>query len=210
VRELSEILGSRRSVRAFKPEAPADDLLEEIIADAITAPSASNKQPWRFFIVKDPDVIASMAAAVRQAVEKIARHIPAESEESFRKYGDYFTRFEAAPVVIVPIHRGHRILSHMVDDALDETTRAHISTMERDSGLIGTSLALMNLLLAAHDRGLGASGMTGPLVAVERLSEILRVPPSWGIVALVPIGYPDEAPRATARKAVDKVVRWIR
>lgn len=205
-----DLSSARRSVRCFKPEPPDDALLSQVIAAAVTAPSASNKQPWRFFIVQDRAVMREMAAAVREAIEAIAAHIPKESEASFRAYGDYFTRFEAAPVVIVPIHRGHVVLSHLIDGEVDDRLRANIHAMERDSGLIGTSLALMNLLLAAHDLGLGASGMTGPLVAADRLKEILQVPPSWGIVALVPIGHPDETPRATQRKSVDKVVRWIR
>ena len=78
--------------------------------------------------------------------------------------------------------------------------------MERDSGLIGTSLALQNLLLAAHAAGLGASGMTGPLVAADGIREQLAVPPSWHPVALVPIGYPAEAPPATERKPVEQAI----
>ena len=206
---LIDTLRSRRSVRRFKPEAPDDETLRQVLAAAITAPSASNKQPWRFFIVKDRAVIAAMAEAVRRAIDEIATHIPPESEDAFRTYGNYFTRFEAAPVVVVPIHRGHALLSQLVTDTLDPDRHQAIRTMERDSGLIGTSLALMNLLLAAHELGLGASGMTGPLVAVKELEDILRVPPSWGIVALVPIGFPDEAPASTQRKPLDKVLRWI-
>ncbi|PYR56391.1 MAG: hypothetical protein DMF85_16720 [Acidobacteria bacterium] len=75
--------------------------------------------------------------------------------------------------------------------------------------LIGTSLALQNLLLAAHAAGLGASGMTGPLVAADAIREILRVPASWHVVALVPIGFADEESAATARKPADVVTQWI-
>jgi nitroreductase len=82
--------------------------------------------------------------------------------------------------------------------------------MERDSGLIGTSMAMQNLLLAAHAAGLGASGMTGPLVAADRIREILHIPQAWHIAALVPVGYPDEEPVATARKSIDHVTRWVR
>jgi len=200
---------SRRSVRRFLPEAPPRALIEELLEAAITAPSASNKQPWRFFVVGDRALIDRMAAAVREAVDRIARHIPADSEASFRAYGDYFTRFELAPVVIVPIFRGPPILSNLVDAELSADDRAQIGRMERDSGLIGVSLAVQNLLLMAHARGLGASGMTGPLVAEGRLKALLEVPESWGIVALIPVGFPAEEPAPPARKAVDKVVRWI-
>lgn len=208
--ELERILAERRSVRRFRPVAPPDAAIERLLEGAVQAPSASNKQPWRFLVVQDRARIDAMAAAVRREVDHIARHVPAQSEAAFRTYGDYFTRFEAAPVVIVPIHRGHRVLSHLVSEALEPAARERIASMERDSGLVGTSLALMNLLLVAHATGLGASAMTGPLVAADRLREILEVPDAWGVVALVPVGYPDEQPSAPGRKEVGKVVRWLR
>jgi nitroreductase len=204
--ELQALMASRRSVRRFRAEAPPRETIESLLRAAVTAPSASNKQPWRFVVIERRATIDAMAAAVREEVERIARHVPPESEAAFRAYGDYFTRFEAAPVVVVPLHRGPPVLSNLVDAAYDA---AAIATMERDNGLIGSSLALANLLLMAHARGLGASGMTGPLVAAGRLREILEVPATWGILALVPIGYPAEEPVVTDRKPVEKMVRWV-
>jgi nitroreductase len=207
---IEELLRARRSVRRFRPEPAPSETILRLIDAAILAPSASNKQPWRFFVVEKRATIDAMADAVREAVDTIAAHVPPESVDAFRAYGDYFVRFQAAPTVIVPIHRGHTVLSHLVGPQLDVDARARIEAMERDSGLVGTSLALMALLLTAHELGLGASAMTGPLVAEHRLREILSIPASWGIVALVPVGWPDEEPRPTERKPVDKVVRWVR
>ncbi len=200
---------SRRSVRRFKQDAPPRDVIERILEAAVTAPSASNKQPWRFFVVTGRDTIASMARAVRDAVARIARHVPPGTEPAFRAYGEYFTRFESAPVVIVPIFRGVAVLSHLVDVELPAMDREQIASMERDSGLVGASLALENLLLMAHDMGLGASAMTGPLVAADRIKTLLDIPQGWGIVALVPLGYAAESPEVTPRKPISKVTRWI-
>lgn len=206
---IYEAMRERRSVRRFKPDAVPRDVVTSLIEAAITAPSASNKQPWRFFVVEDRARIERMAAAVREATAAISAHIPESSQASFHAYGDYFTRFEHAPAVIVPIHRAMSVLSNLVDDALDGATRATVRHMEEQSGLVGTSLAVMNLLLMAHALGLGASGMTGPLVAEPALRAILEIPDGWSIVALVPVGWPDEDPAATDRKPVDKVVRWL-
>ena len=51
--ELLSLLESRRSVRKYRDEVPSKELLQQLIAAAVTAPSASNKQPWRFLIVTD-------------------------------------------------------------------------------------------------------------------------------------------------------------
>ena len=231
--ELHALLSERRSVRRFKSEMPPRELIESLIASAITAPSASNKQPWRFLIVQRRELIDAMAAAVRAEVERIASAIDPAFEESFRAYGDYFTRFENAPLTIVPLFRPLTVLSHMLGNRSSEflgvprVPRGGVSSsealrgaeapeeltairaMERDSGLIGTSLAIENLLLAAHAAGLGASGMTGPLIAMRDLRELLRVPPSWEIAALIPIGYPDETPPPTSRKSPERITQWI-
>ena len=203
--EFHAFLSERRSVRRFRSEPPPREVIESLIASAVTAPSASNKQPWRFLVVQRRSLIEAMAAAVRAEVERVARAIDPAFEESFRAYGDYFTRFENAPITIVPLFRPLTVLSNMIADEDASAIRA----MERDSGLIGTSLAMQNLLLAAHAAGLGASGMTGPLIAMGALRELLRVPPSWEIAALVPVGYPDETPPPTARKSPEKVTQWL-
>jgi nitroreductase len=207
--DLLDLLRTRRSVRAFGPDPLPREDIARLLEAAVLAPSASNKQPWRFLVIESRERIARMAVAVREATARIASHIPEASQPAFRAYGDYFTRFEAAPQVIVPIYRGLSVLSNLTDDRLDGSDRGAIEAMEDQSGLIGTSLALENLLLMAHALGLGASGMTGPLVAEPALRAILEIPDGWGIVALVPVGRPAEEPRPTDRKPVDKVVRWL-
>jgi len=206
---IYELMQSRRSVRRFKPEIPDRRVIERLLEAAITAPSASNKQPWRFLIVTNAAVIARMAVAVREAVDDIARHIAPAYQPAFRAYGDYFTRFEAAPAVIVPLFSRLTVLSNLVDAELDAGARERIAVMERQSGLIGVAMAMQNAMLMATEIGLGTSGMTGPLVAAHCLREILDVPSSWDIAALLPVGVPAESPLPTARKPLGQVIRWI-
>lgn len=207
--ELLELMRSRRSVRRFQEQAPSREQVTALLEAAITAPSASNGQPWRFLVVSRRETIASMAAAVRDAVDRIACHLEPASQASFRAYGDYFTRFEAAPLVLVALHRPLRVLSGLAGETLPAADRGQIEAMERGSGLVGTAMALQNLLLDAHAQGLAASAMTGPLVAASALRVLLEVPASWEIAALVPVGFAAETPRPTERKALEKVVRWI-
>jgi nitroreductase len=51
---LKEIL-ERYSVRKYKKDDVSDDLIKEVIEAARLAPSANNKQPWKFIVVKDPE-----------------------------------------------------------------------------------------------------------------------------------------------------------
>lgn len=206
---IYELMKSRRSVRRFRSDAPSREQIERLIEAAITAPSASNKQPWRFVVIADRTKIAELTGFVREAVGRIAEHVEPASQEAFRNYGDYFTRFDQAPVVIAALYRSLTVLSNLVDEGIDAADRERIRLMEERSGLVGVSMALQNLLLMAHETGLGASGMTGPLVASDRLKLSLEIPPSWEIAALVPVGYPAEQPAPTDRKPAQRVTTWI-
>ena len=117
--ELHELLSARRSVRRFRSEPPPREVIESLIASAVTAPSASNKQPWRFLVVQRRAAHRGHGRAVRAAVDRIARAIDPAFEESFRAYGDYFTRFENAPLVIVPLFRPLTVLSNLIADGDD-------------------------------------------------------------------------------------------
>ncbi|HZS68313.1 MAG TPA: nitroreductase family protein [Burkholderiales bacterium] len=206
---LEDAIRLRRSIRRYAADKPARELIERLLEMAVCAPSASNKQPWRFFVVDERAAIERMAQAVEAAVERIASHIEPRFGDAFRAYGDYFVRFREAPVVIVAVFRELVVLSNLVDAATSAADRQTIRVMEFNSGLISTSLALQNLMLYAHSIGLGSSCMTGPLVAAGAIRRLLAIPESWHIAACVPVGYPAEAPQPVGRKSVDSVVRWV-
>ena len=131
---IEELIRSRRSVRRFKTEAPSRADIERLIAMAVQAPSASNKQPWRFVVVTDRVLIARMADAVQAAVDRIVPHVRAEFIDAFRAYGSYFVRFREAPVVIVPIFRELVVLSNLVDEAIDPADAQRIGAAGIPSG----------------------------------------------------------------------------
>ena len=206
---IKDLMQSRRSVRRFRREKPTRPQIEELIEMAVTAPSASNKQPWRFFVTDDRFTIDRMAQAVCTAVERLGEHVEEIATDAFREYADHFVRFSEAPVVIVAAFREMTLLSHLVDSGIGENDLRRINVMERHSSLISTSMAVQNLLLYAHDTGLGASCMTGPMVAADEIKAILHIPDSWHIAAVIPVGFPDEKPEPTSRKPVRSVLRWV-
>ncbi len=207
---LFHLLRERRSVRKFEDRAVPREVLEKVLDAAVLAPSASNKQPWRFFVLEDRDALRALAAEVRAEKERIGTHIAEDFAPSFLAYGDYFTRFEDAPLVIAPAARPLAVLSNLVADTLDDETKRTISRMEVESGLIGTSLAVGNILLAAHALGLGASAMTGPMIARAAVSRAFGIPDGWSVVALVALGYPAEVPNKTERKDAKSVTRYVK
>ena len=60
-----QTIRERRSVRRYRPEPiPAEDLAQIIEAGRL-APSAANRQPWRFVLVTEPEQKAALAQACR-------------------------------------------------------------------------------------------------------------------------------------------------
>jgi hypothetical protein len=55
--ETLEAIHTRRSIRKFRPQSVAKDLINEILAAAMTAPSAGNQQPWQFVVITDRKIL---------------------------------------------------------------------------------------------------------------------------------------------------------
>ncbi|MGD8790944.1 MAG: nitroreductase family protein [Anaerolineae bacterium] len=86
-----QVLQARRSVRHFDPDVPVPpETVERLLAAAIAAPSAGNRQPWHFYVVRDPAVRRGLAAAaygqdfVAQAPVVIV--VCADPEQSAERY----------------------------------------------------------------------------------------------------------------------------
>ena len=58
--EFYEVIKTRRSIRSYKSEPVSEAVLDRILDAARIAPSGSNRQPWRFIVVRDPTVKAEV------------------------------------------------------------------------------------------------------------------------------------------------------
>ena len=56
---------SRASVRAYTADPVTDEQAERLLRAAMAAPSACNQQPWEFYVVRDPEVLAKLGKATR-------------------------------------------------------------------------------------------------------------------------------------------------
>jgi nitroreductase len=61
--EFQEALKTRRSVRTFKPDEPDPETIERVLEAVRLSPSGSNRQPWKFILVTDPETKAEVVSA---------------------------------------------------------------------------------------------------------------------------------------------------
>ena len=75
--ELLQAINGRRSVREYAAEPVDDALVRELIDAAVQAPSAINKQPWCFIVVKRPKLLAEISDKAKAHMLKISLNAPA-------------------------------------------------------------------------------------------------------------------------------------
>jgi nitroreductase len=73
--------------------------------------------------------------------------------------------------------------------------------------MLDMGISMEHLILAAHDIGLGTCWLGGQFDE-EEVRKALNVPESHRVVALTPLGYPDEEPPAKERKLSNELVSW--
>jgi nitroreductase len=206
-----EFLQSRRSVRHFSDEPVPRLVLERLLSAAMSAPSSSNRQPWRFAVVTSPEVRRQLAAAVRERAEAMRQVIErGHHAEDFARYSDFFHEpLERAAVIIVPQYRVHPDLLRNLVLSGGGDPGQFPSAGDMQAELCSTSASIMLLLVQAHAEGLGACWMAGPMVGRDPIYELLHITPPWQMVGAIALGYPRESPPSPGRKPAERVVDWF-
>ena len=156
---VMDVIRRRRSIRKYRPsEIPREHLLEILEAGRL-APSAGNRQPWRFIVVRDPDQRRRLAEAAR---------------------GQMFIADAAAVLVAIA------------------DPEASPRWCEKD-----VMIAMENMVLAATELGYGSCYIGA--FEEEGVKSLLKIPDGLRVVALLPIGVPDEAPPQRPRKGLNEV-----
>ncbi len=205
---LIEIIKERRSIRRFQPGVPDEDLLLKMIEAARYAPSATNFQPWKFFVITNPEVKEKMAGVVSDKLNsldnaRLARTVgEAENVKAFGR--EYFLFFRKAPAVIATFFKPYPVAASLGYASNSDSEEKMLML-----GIESTSAAVQNMLLAAHSLGLGACWLDGPLIARKELEALLNVAEPWRLMCLVAVGYPETIPPPVRRKKPAAVSRFI-
>lgn len=185
------LLRGRRSVRWYRPDIPPNRVLARIFESVAQAPSAHNRQPWRYRVISDPDRKAALATAMgrRLAVDRCK---DGDDEDTIHRDVDRsFQRITGAPVVIL-------VALTLADmDAYPDAAR---SRAEYLMAVQSTAMATQNLLLAAHAEGLGTCWMCAPLFCSSDVRAVLALPDDLEPQGLIALGYPLRPGRVKARK----------
>lgn len=171
--DFFEVVHRQRACRAFRPDPVDDDTLGKVLDAATFAPSAENRQPWVFLVVREAALRGAIGECNRKVWEAGARaHSEGRLSPGLLREVDEGARGGVAEAPVIVVVCGDLELGN--------------------ARVIEASVfpAVQNLLLAATAVGLGSALTTLPLALGDELRGALGLPGHLQPLAVVPLGWP--------------------
>jgi len=197
---LLEVIRARRSIRRYQPDPIPRQDIERLLEAAVWAPSAHNRQPWRFAVIAASGAKERLATAMGDRLRADRMRdgdAPDAIERDARRSHD---RIVNAPVVIA-------VCLSMRD--MDRYPDEHRISAERTMAIQSVALAVQNLLLMAHAMELGTCWMCAPLFCQDAVRKALALPEDWEPQALITIGVPADDGKARLRESAASKTLFI-
>jgi F420 biosynthesis protein FbiB-like protein len=192
-----ELIHERRSVRHYRPDPVPDELLKQVLQAAIQAPSAHNKQPWRFALLETAESRQRLADAMGAELRRDSLADGLSEETIEIMVARSRERITGAPAAVLVC------LDSGTLDFYDDASRQRAAYLMM---VHSVAMAGQNLLLAAHALGLGGVWMCAPLFAQQAARQALELPQSWEPQGLALLGYTQKIPAARERLAIEAVM----
>ncbi len=193
--EFMEVIKARRSIRKFKSTPVSDENITQLLEAARLAPSGSNLQPWRFVIVKSPEI-----------KEKLRHTTPYKFAVS-------------APVLLACCvnlkasdKKNNRIMELLKNGIFDDVEIGDLSSYNKEKTgevlkgylVMNVAIAIQNMILRAVELGLSTCWIGG--FDSEEAHKILDLEAHLAVVALLPVGYPDQSPSPRPRLTLEELI----
>ncbi|HEX7322907.1 MAG TPA: coenzyme F420-0:L-glutamate ligase [Mycobacterium sp.] len=186
----------RRSVRQFAERPVPAQLVEDAVAEALTAPAPHHTRPVRFVWLQTPAVrtrlLDAMAAKWRADLTGDAH--PADAVERRVARGRILY---AAPEVVIPL---------MVPDGAHHYPDATRTDAEHTMFTVAVGAAVQALLVALAVRGLGSCWIGSTIFAADLVRAELGLPDDWEPLGAIAIGYQPELSGPRPPAAVDDLL----
>jgi len=211
--ETENVILKRRSVRYFQKKQVPAYLIKRIIEVGRFAPSAGNCQPWKFIVLRDPEIIAGITQTVIKKCQALSKLLDYRYRKSFlqKNIVNLLIRFMPNDLHPVPFGAATLIAQGKLKLFHDAPTVILIFKDVRGIGdpSLDCGIAGQNMVIAAHSMGLGTCwvgfaklAFTGKSEWKKKLNIGYPYEFSSSLVIGYPVGRPDKmVPRVTT--AVD-------
>ena len=184
---VMDAIRTRRSVSKVQPERPPREAIEAILEAGSWAPCHHETEPWRFSVIAGDERAKLGNVMARAKVERMIRQGKAIEGE-----------FERAKVKAL---RSPVIIAVAVEPS--EAPKV-VEIEEVEAG----AAAVQNMLLAAHELGLGAIWRTGDPAYDPEVKLFLGLGPNSHIIGFICLGYPAIAPNRARHTPAQEITIW--
>ena len=220
--ELKEAIRSRRSIRQFLPKPVPEEMIRELIADSLWAPSWGNTQPWEIVVVTGE----KLAEFKKQNQEALLAGKAAQTDIPMPKVWPeaYLNRYKnlgksvLSSVGIAREDKEARLQHFIKMFGLFEAPAIILINIDKalslEYAVLDVGILLQTFCLLAHDRGLGTCIMAAIVNYPEIVRELFSIPENKTIVMGAILGWPD--PEAAVnhferqRGTLDEFVTWVK
>ena len=186
---LFEAIHTQRAIRYLRPDPVSDEVIWKLIKAATKAPSGTNRQPWKFIIIRDAYTKRLIGRYYQHIIPRLRRL--AKEQPRIYESATYLAKHlhEAPVLILVCVENGGP------------------STLSKGSSIYP---AVQNLLLAARGLGLGSVLTTFHKQYEHEIKDLLGIPDDVETAALLPVGYLDNRAQygPTHRSPVEEVTYW--
>jgi nitroreductase len=198
---IIKAIRERRSVRNFEKKTVDKKLLEKIIQAGKYAPSAKNKQPWRFIVITNKEFIRELSREVKGELKKLLKW-------------RFIKKISIKELKDREMLKFLFVISISKKDIIFFDAPALVLVLTKDNLFYDESCACCaeNMMLAAHSLGLGSCwiGFASILGLKKKIMKKIGVPDKHHISAALIFGYPKgKTGRAPMRKIGSDVIKWI-
>ena len=179
---ILDLATKRKTARKFKPTSITEEDIEYILETARQAPSGSNRQPWRFIIVKSPEIKKKIRETAEAGERGFYDNLSPERKGWYNEKGLSPSKpnLTEAPLLIVVV---------------GDTSAPNYKPS------LWVSIAYM--VLAIEERGLATVTYTPS--DPNLVSEALGAPDGFMVESILPIGYSDDSKEKETRKEISEI-----
>jgi nitroreductase len=203
--DVFEALYTTRAMRRVRADPIPLDVQASILDAAIRAPNGGNGQRWRFLLVDDPNLRASIGEVYRVAFRRLMDTMYAAPIEHMRRAPEAPSSVALAKLV----RSGQHLADHF-----EQVPLVLFAFVQHDTTGQSIYPALWSAMLAARVHGVGSALTTVlAMFAAERTLQLLGVPTDagWSNPGAVTFGYPLGPWRRAERHSIEDVAyrnRW--
>ena len=184
---IIEVIEKRRNIKEFTEEKISEDSIKYLLNAAIWAPNHRKTEPWRFIVIPKNSKMRI----------KLANHIYDWNYKNASSKDENAKKEIAKKEKIKILNAPALIYVYYIEDSDPEVDKENYSAV---------SCAIQNLMLAAHEIGIGVGWSTG-MVCKAKVETLIGAEPDWEIAGALFLGKPKNQTEGK-RKPINECTIW--